>query len=1326
MNKLLKIALAVALVMGGLFGLDKASAAICLVQNGCTGTGQIPAQGQVLIGNSGGTYTPGTIAGGSSTIITAGNQFLLVQQVGVNATLTPLSVLSLSSSSDISFSLATGTNITATYLNPHGFTSTTIQSVLNALSGTGLITYNSSTGVFNATNTGNWAGTWQGVNSTTFYLASNPSAYISNITGLVTQGTNVTITGSGTSASPYVINSTGGSTSVTSSQIAYGSGSNTLTSTSTFTINSSTGDVEPLSLGTNLYANQFPGADMCAKINNAIARLPAAGGTVYVPAGTYTCSAADVITGPSEYQNVQLIGAGGGGFYAAGATTLILGTANTTGTLITWNSNGFSSAGFGVFNMSLVGPAGIAGIGSSTIASSYGIQIGGTGGTSPGAFAFVMNGVQISGFGTGFYSGSNVSFLDMTNSVLQKNGQDYAGPSVSGANGENMRFSNDIIADCNSASGQGISAFCFDVQLSGNVQYTINNTSFDDAQVYSSQFGGTANIWNFTDDHFEDPNTGAACYDRILTQPSFAGAAATVFNIKGGDFMEDKTSGACGEFIAYGGTLVLNGVTGDINNNVSTPMADFATPLNNQATISWDGLTNQSYNTGSGLAFTDVYGTTPTSMDGLGFGSTTAAFSFTTSTSIFGNNLEYVGNSPNIQGMYTSTSQFAGAGVQLTGPTSLGAYGGTLLIQQNTSASGATDGGFSLNQVSATGTYENTYLSSDYASSTMTLGGSKDIILNNNLVDGSGNKYVTSTASGVSSFNTQTGATSYVVTCVSGCTATTSTTSTALTITSGGGSSTVAFLANGSIFLSTSTINFQQGTNVTITTSTNGTYTISASGGGVATATPYSAGYLTVVSSSLAITNSTIFQNATGTGIGTTIPRSYFDIDGNSGAFTGLVSLENNLAQGYTAIDFYDASGTKRAGVGVGNSSAGAPYTENLYIGTDVASTSVVFLNASAGIVETINASGTTFSSTSTFNSSTIINSTLTQLGGVVSLASTTVTGNTTTTNLTVTGVTSALGLFGANGALSQYAGTNPCGANQAINIFNSSGVGTCTNVNTPSTTIPTVFVTSFNGSSGAVTGVSSEQSSTGAGAISVSAATGTNIQHSVISPLNLSTINASTSQIANLTDASGNKYSTSTSAGGGGGGNVTVNPSSTVINGYFPFYTVNGSSTISPTSTIYQNSSTKDITLGSSSDNGLFSIVNASNTAVLKVSSTTNQTSSAVLLDLQATSSVFQVLASGHINATGTKPSMGTCGTSPSVVGNDAAGTITIGSGVVTACTLNFAIPYESSNIAVLESDNSTAVTGDVSAVTTSSVTFSFSATLGGGKLYYWVIENL
>lgn len=53
-------------------------------------------------------------------------------------------------------------------------------------------------------------------------LAGNAATYLTNVTGLITPGTNVTISGSGTSGSPYVINATGGGSTglATSSPIA--------------------------------------------------------------------------------------------------------------------------------------------------------------------------------------------------------------------------------------------------------------------------------------------------------------------------------------------------------------------------------------------------------------------------------------------------------------------------------------------------------------------------------------------------------------------------------------------------------------------------------------------------------------------------------------------------------------------------------------------------------------------------------------------------------------------------------------------------------------------------------------------------------------------------------------------------------------------------------------------------------------------------------------------------------------------------------------------------------------------------------------------------
>jgi hypothetical protein len=98
-----------------------------------------------------------------------------------------------------------------------------------------------------------------------------------------------------------------------------------------------------------------------------------------------------------------------------------------------------------------------------------------------------------------------------------------------------------------------------------------------------------------------------------------------------------------------------------------------------------------------------------------------------------------------------------------------------------------------------------------------------------------------------------------------------------------------------------------------------------------------------------------------------------------------------------------------------------------------------------------------------------------------------------------------------------------------------------------------------------------------------------------------------------------------------------------------------------------------------------------------------------------------FSVDHLGHGTFFGTAPTVGTCGTSPSVTSTstDNAGTINVGSGVVTACTLTFATTWAATPSCVI-SDNSTTSTGDISSVSTTAFTASFSASLGSGKIYY------
>jgi hypothetical protein len=91
------------------------------------------------------------------------------------------------------------------------------------------------------------------------------------------------------------------------------------------------------------------------------------------------------------------------------------------------------------------------------------------------------------------------------------------------------------------------------------------------------------------------------------------------------------------------------------------------------------------------------------------------------------------------------------------------------------------------------------------------------------------------------------------------------------------------------------------------------------------------------------------------------------------------------------------------------------------------------------------------------------------------------------------------------------------------------------------------------------------------------------------------------------------------------------------------------------------------------------------------------------------------------HLGASGTAPTLSSCGTSPTLAtgASDMAGTINVGSGTVTACTLTFGTAFTNAPTCVMN-DDSTAVTGDISSISTTAVTFSFSVSIGSGHIYY------
>lgn len=278
-------------------------------------------------------------------------------------------------------------------------------------------------------------------------------------------------------------------------------------------------------------------------------------------------------------------------------------------------------------------------------------------------------------------------------------------------------------------------------------------------------------------------------------------------------------------------------------------------------------------------------------------------------------------------------------------------------------------------------------------------------------------------------------------------------------------------------------------------------------------------------------------------------------------------------------------------------------------------------------------------------------------------------------------------------------------------------------------------------------------------------------------------------------------------SGGGGGSGNLFVSPTSSVVANDFPYYTANGSSTVSASSSLFQSSSTNDISIGTTTDLGLIggvALPSSSNLLVLEnsqgVSELTVATSGTLtsgnsitsggsvtlgatsilqwsgrsreispvsgnvlfqqgansdFLGLQfgsstanglelttatntqtfgfrngsntadanitAASGTFSgnVAITGHTGFATSTVSVSSCGTgSPTVLGSDNDGAIVSGSSA-SSCTLNFATRWNTPPVCTVSDSNTTAVT-DVSAITTSSVTFSMASALSAVNIYY------
>lgn len=95
------------------------------------------------------------------------------------------------------------------------------------------------------------------------------------------------------------------------------------------------------------------------------------------------------------------------------------------------------------------------------------------------------------------------------------------------------------------------------------------------------------------------------------------------------------------------------------------------------------------------------------------------------------------------------------------------------------------------------------------------------------------------------------------------------------------------------------------------------------------------------------------------------------------------------------------------------------------------------------------------------------------------------------------------------------------------------------------------------------------------------------------------------------------------------------------------------------------------------------------------------------------------------HLSSSGTTPSPGACGSSPSVSGNDISGTVTVGTGgIATSCTINFATAYASAPHCFVN-NQTTIVAVQAVPSTTALVMNSTLAFSAGAVLDYYCIAS-
>ena len=164
------------------------------------------------------------------------------------------------------------------------------------------------------------------------------------------------------------------------------------------------------------------------------------------------------------------------------------------------------------------------------------------------------------------------------------------------------------------------------------------------------------------------------------------------------------------------------------------------------------------------------------------------------------------------------------------------------------------------------------------------------------------------------------------------------------------------------------------------------------------------------------------------------------------------------------------------------------------------------------------------------------------------------------------------------------------------------------------------------------------------------------------------------------------------------------------------------------------QTSDFLDITNNGGAAGNVFSVTSAGNVGIgttspyakLSINNSTNDPAGQALFAIAsstatATTTVFSVSNTGHIIASSTTPTLSSCGTSPSMTGDDTHGTVTVGA-TGTGCTVTFALPFAADPVVVVTPQTGSLVNSFSYTHSTTAITVTQTG-LGGAKFDYLVM---